>query len=53
MALILNQKEGMEYRRFGKTEKHLMTKGNPLTASDTRKQIETPLKDMQNDYLDF
>ena len=127
MTSILNQKEGMEYRRFGKTEKHLsvitlggmrfkhgwdeprneipkdtleqclnvvhhafdagmnhietawgykksetvygkvlneelsvprssyhlMTKGNPLTASDTRKQIETQLKDLQTDYLDF
>ncbi|MCE4565721.1 aldo/keto reductase [Maribellus sp. CM-23] len=127
MASILNQKEGMEYRRFGKTEKHLsvitlggmrfkhgwdeprneipkdtleqclnmvrhafdagmnhietawgykksetvygkvlneelsvprssyhlMTKGNPLTTSDTRKQVETQLKDLQTDYLDF
>jgi len=127
MSAILNQKEGMEYRRFGKTEKrlsvitlggmrfkhgwdeprneipkdtldqcinvvqhtldaginhietawgykksetvygkvlnevlsvprssyHLMTKGNPLTAEDTRRLVENQLKDLQTDYFDF
>ncbi|MCK3686361.1 aldo/keto reductase [Maribellus sp. YY47] len=127
MATILNQKEGMEYRRFGKTEENLsvitlggmrfkhgtedprneipkdtleqclntvrlafdaginhietawgykksetvygkvlnqelavprdsyllMTKGNPLTAEDTRKLVENQLKDLQTDYFDF
>lgn len=127
MSAILNYKEGMEYRRFGKSEENLsvitlggmrfkhgaedprneipkdtleqclntvrlafdaginhietawgykksetvygkvlnqelavprdsyllMTKGNPLTAEDTRKLVENQLKDLQTDYFDF
>ncbi|MFV0591360.1 MAG: aldo/keto reductase [Draconibacterium sp.] len=127
MSAILNQKESMQYRRFGKTEEqlsvitlggmrfkhgskdprndipketldhcinvmqhafeaginhfetawgykksetvygkvlneelkiprnsyHLMTKGNPLTAEETRKLVEQQLKDLQTDYFDF
>lgn len=32
---------------------HLMTKGNPMTAEDTRKLIEKQLEDLQTDYFDF
>ncbi|WP_206082074.1 aldo/keto reductase [Maribellus sediminis] len=32
---------------------HLMTKGNPLTAEDTRKLVEKQLVDLQTDYFDF
>ena len=127
MPGVLNRKEGMEYRRFGKTEKylsvitlggmrfqkgwddprheipketfeecknsvqlafetginhfetawgykksetaygkvlneelkiprssyHLMTKGNPLTAQETRELIDKQLTDLQTDYFDF
>lgn len=127
MPIILNQKEHMEYRRFGKTEEylsvitlggmrfakgwddprheipketleecmssvqlafdaginhiesawgytksetvygkvlneelkiprssyHLMTKGSPMTAAETRELVEKQLKDLQTDYVDF
>ncbi len=32
---------------------NLMTKGNPKTGDETRKLVETQLKDLQTDYLDF
>ncbi len=32
---------------------HLMTKGNPSTASEMRKMVEKQLKDLQTDYFDF
>ncbi len=32
---------------------HLMTKGNPMTAGEMRKMVETQLKDLQTDYFDF
>ncbi len=32
---------------------HLMTKGNPLTASDMRTMVEQQLRDLKTDYFDF
>ena len=32
---------------------YLMTKGNPLTADDTRKLVEKQLNGLQTDYFDF
>lgn len=32
---------------------HLMTKGNPSTASEMRKMVEKQLLDLQTDYFDF
>jgi len=32
---------------------HLMTKGSAMSASEMRKLVETQLKDLQTDYLDF
>ncbi len=32
---------------------YLMTKGNPLTAADTRRLVEEQLKTLQTDYFDF
>ena len=32
---------------------HLMTKGNPSTASEMREMVENQLSDLQTDYFDF
>ncbi len=32
---------------------YLMTKGNPMTADDTRRLVEEQLKTLQTDYFDF
>ncbi len=32
---------------------YLMTKGNPMTAEETRELVEKQLNDLQTDYLDF
>lgn len=36
-----------------RTNYHLMTKGNPLTADETRKRVEAQLRDLKSDYIDF
>ncbi len=36
-----------------RTSYHLMTKGNPTTASEMRKMVENQLSDLQTDYIDF
>ncbi len=45
---ILNQE-----LRIPRNSYHLMTKGNPMTAEDTRKLIEKQLDALQTDYFDF
>ena len=45
---ILNQE-----LRIPRNSYHLMTKGNPMTAKDTRKLIEKQLDALQTDYFDF
>ncbi|MCU4156451.1 aldo/keto reductase [Carboxylicivirga sp. A043] len=44
----LNQELNIERSSY-----YLMTKGNPLTADETRKLVEEQLNTLQTDYLDF
>lgn len=47
-GIVLNKELGIPRNSY-----HLMTKGAPETAQDTRKLIEYQLKALRTDYLDF
>jgi predicted aldo/keto reductase-like oxidoreductase len=47
-GMVLNEELKIPRKSY-----HLMTKGNAMTASEMRKMVETQLKDLQTDYLDF
>ena len=42
-----------EELKIPRSSYHLMTKGNPLTAQETRELIDKQLTDLQTDYFDF
>ncbi|WP_439185102.1 aldo/keto reductase [Carboxylicivirga taeanensis] len=39
--------------KIDRSSYYLMTKGNPMTADDTRRLVEEQLKTLQTDYFDF